>query len=481
MIKRCTRFLRHHGSKVHHRYVNVCRHSVLACRRLCLSIKKAAAAAAAAEAEKKAAAETEESSWDDRGAASEKEDGLRAGAVGDTDLVSGGGGVPDGMVRVECAGGVDQRNQCWTNSVACGTTNAGAETTGHDLRQRLEAKCSEVFTVLNPDKVDTFYKSLSFAAEARCVESLVRQEARIRAKKLGCSKNDPAARAAVMARLHRFNEPQKQLCIVQQHIEDMGTPNTCWSELEIKHLCDFNLIDYDIMVHFDGRRPELYKLRDRGTSTRPRFRGTVHVWYGCAPGADCGHVMALLPIRTDEDALLAASDLYEMAGMSHICEMMRAGTKQTARRHTGVGPAPIGCFQFHQTVEQIGAPGGVVVSSDEDSYRDFDLLPDGRDLCETRGADTASLDSRGSEDAARPRTAPAAVREMRVGLRDEAADLLTHTPPVIPAAQAAVAVEATAAAITAAANDGGARIDSATSRSLDYVDPVTERRKRRRS
>ena len=97
----------------------------------------------------------------------------------------------------------------------------------------------------------------------------------------------------------------------------------------------------------------------------------------------------------------------------------------------------------------------------------------GHGFRETRGANTASLDSRGSEDAARPRTASAAELEIQAGLRDEAANLLTHTPMVIPTAEATNQDTTTTTTITAAANDGGVGIDTATSGSLGHIDPVT--------
>ena len=178
-------------------------------------------------------------------------------------------------------------------------------------------------------------------------------------------------------------------------------------------------------------------------------------------------------------------------------------TKQTARLYTGNWRAPLASFRGLPTMADIdtdGPPGGVQPSSsDEDTdnasfqalhatgedqeragyqagsdrpgeQRDYQGAHDFR---ETRGADTASLDSRGSEDATRPRTASAAVLEMQAGLRDEAANLLTHTPMVIPAAEAANQDTTTAADINAFANDNGAAIDPATPGSLGHIDPVT--------
>ena len=75
----------------------------------------------------------------------------------------------------------------------------------------------------------------------------------------------------------------------------MRETNTCWSELELHHLVQYNLISYDVRVHLDDSAPLTYRLLNRGTNSRPKVYGTVDLWYGCAPTSSCGHVMETDP------------------------------------------------------------------------------------------------------------------------------------------------------------------------------------------
>ena len=187
-----------------------------------------------------------------------------------------------------------------------------------------------------------------------CIQSLIQQEG-------------GNSRADVNRRLNRMNEAQYQLAIVQEYIEMMRETNTCWSELELQHLVQYNLISYDVRIHLDGCEPLTYRLSNRGTNSRPKVYGTVDLWYGCAPESSCGHVMAVLPIVTNDDIYLAALSAVELphGDMTHICGDMLAGT---------------------------------------------------------RSAEAASLSSR--DDSSRPRSA--AEEEIGIGARDLDGDLLNH-------------------------------------------------------
>ena len=68
----------------------------------------------------------------------------------------------------------------------------------------------------------------------------------------------------------------------------------------------------------------------------------------------------------------------------------------------------------------------------------------------TRGADTASLDTRGSEDSACQRTESVAEIEIQIGTRDQDGQLLEQTPPVIPDPPSATGDEAADATIALA-------------------------------
>ena len=106
-------------------------------------------------------------------------DPYRAGAADDMD-VDTGGGVPANMYRVECAGKQDQYGQCWTNSLAHVLRATGQHeemsVTGQDLRERLYLKRCRVYNELNPDAVDTFFKTMSVDAVNNCIQSLIRKE-----------------------------------------------------------------------------------------------------------------------------------------------------------------------------------------------------------------------------------------------------------------------------------------------------------------
>ena len=318
------------------------------------------------------------------GARDEREESLRESdnstwRAGDGDNA----GAPTSVVGfrfVECCA-TGERGGCVPNSTGCALAAAGSDgqlKTSAELTLGLQARRLD----LSQADIEQFFEEMTDEENAQAVDSFASKTSK------------PLADAF----LKSLEMPVYARLIAHEYFELMARGNACWGEKELRDTTRWNLIDHNIRVHFNNHPCIEYEL---GNSLL--CRGTIHLWYGCKPGARLGHVMAMIPCTNVLETLMSASTDLPQGDWTGMSDGMHAGA---------------------------------------------------------RDADDASLSSRG--DSQRPRSA--AEREIQIGLRDTNAQLLEDTAP--PFVGTDGMIHAPMAAAVADPNDFGAeeRQDTSTAR-----------------
>ena len=318
------------------------------------------------------------------GARDEREESLRESdnstwRAGDGDNA----GAPTSVVGfrfVECCA-TGERGGCVPKSTGCALAAAGSDgqlKTSAELTLGLQARRLD----LPQADIEQFFEEMTDEENAQAVDSFASK----------------TSKSLADAFLKSLEMPVYARLIAHEYFELMARENACWGGKELRDTTRWNLIDHNIRVHFNNHPCIEYEL---GNSLL--CRGTIHLWYGCKPGARLGHVMAMIECPNVLETLMSASTDLPQGDWTGMSDGMHAGA---------------------------------------------------------RDADDASLSSRG--DSQRPRSA--AEREIQIGLRDTNGQLLEHTAP--PFVGTDGMIHAPMAAAVADPNDFGAeeRQDTSTAR-----------------